>query len=107
MAAEAGSPARQRRLLMVTAVCALIFVADIIILNVVGDFGSWWILAVPVGLLLLPSVGLVALALVLYGRPTSLVASPFDNAAPVEFPQNAGPPTPGHPHMPLADAGRE
>ena len=58
------SPERRRRLFTVVVVCALIFVADIVILNVVGEVSSaWWALAVPIGLVLVPIIGLVSLVL--------------------------------------------
>jgi hypothetical protein len=53
----------------VVVLCALIFVADIVILNVVGEVSSaWWTLAVPVGLLLVPIIGLVSLVLLVMDR---------------------------------------
>ncbi len=60
---------RQRRLLLLIVICALIFVADIVVLNLVGEVSSgWWLLAVPVGLLLVPIVGIVAFVLLLQDR---------------------------------------
>lgn len=58
------SPERKRLLSTVAVVCTVIFVADIVILNVVGEVSSaWWMLAVPVGLVLVPIIGLVSLVL--------------------------------------------
>ncbi len=60
---------RQRRLLLLIVICALILVADIVVLNLVGEVSSgWWLLAVPVGLLLVPIVGIVAFVLLLQDR---------------------------------------
>jgi hypothetical protein len=50
-------------------ICALIFVSDVAVLNLVGEVSSgWWLLAVPLGLLLVPLVGIVALVLLLQDR---------------------------------------
>ena len=66
---NADMPARQRTLLIVTAVCALVFVTDLVIINVWGELPSgWWVLAVPVGLVLVPVIGVGALALLLLDR---------------------------------------
>ena len=67
---------RERRLLAVVVLSAVIVVADIIALNVGGEVSSgWWPLAVPVGLFLVPAVGLVCLILLIGQRrrdsPTS------------------------------------
>jgi hypothetical protein len=60
---------RQRRLLAVAAVCFLFFVADLIFVNVGGEVPSgWWLLFVPVGLILVPAVGAGALVLALLDR---------------------------------------
>jgi hypothetical protein len=63
------APGRQRRLLAVAAVCLLIFVSDLIFVNVVGEVPSgWWLLFAPVGLILVPAVGVGALAVALLDR---------------------------------------
>ncbi len=66
---EAERLARQRRLLTVAAVCALVFVADLIFVNLGGEIPSgWWLLFAPVGLILVPILGVGALAVVLLDR---------------------------------------
>ena len=66
---ESQSTERRRRLLLLIVICALVFVADIVVLNVVGEVTSgWWPLAVPVGLLLVPIVGIVCFVLLLQDR---------------------------------------
>ena len=66
---ESRSIERQRRLLLLIMICALILVADIVVLNLVGEVSSgWWLLAVPVGLLLVPIVGIIAFVLLLEDR---------------------------------------
>jgi hypothetical protein len=66
---------RERRLLAVILLSAVIVLADIIALNIAGEVSSgWWPLAVPVGLLLVPAVGVVCLILLIGQRrdnPTS------------------------------------
>jgi len=63
------SPERQRRLLAVAIACAFVFVADIVMLNIVGEVSSGlWLFAVPVALLLVPLIGLVALFMLLADR---------------------------------------
>jgi cytochrome bd-type quinol oxidase subunit 2 len=62
--------------LAVVVLSAVIVVADIIALNVAGEVSSeWWPLAVPVGLLLVPALGVVCLILLIRQRrrdnPTS------------------------------------
>ncbi len=53
---------RERLLLAVVVLTAVIVLADIIVLNVVGELPSgWWPLAVPVGLFLVPATGAVCL----------------------------------------------
>jgi hypothetical protein len=57
-----GWSKRERGLFVVVVLCAVAVVGDIIALNVGGEVSSgWWIPAVPVGLLLVPIVGIVAL----------------------------------------------
>ena len=59
----------QRRLLTVVVLSALVFLGDIIALNVVGEVSSdWWELAVPVGLFLVPLTGIVCLVRLLGER---------------------------------------
>lgn len=66
--AQLQSP-RERLLLAVVASSAVIVVADIIILNVVGDLPSgWWPVAVPVGLFLVPVIGAICLIALLAER---------------------------------------
>ncbi len=65
---EPRSAERQRRLLLLTAISALMCLSDSV-LNLVGEVSSgWWLLAVPVGLLLVPIVGIVAFVLLLQDR---------------------------------------
>lgn len=53
---------RERLLLAVVVLTVVTVLADIIVLNVVGELPSgWWPLAVPVGLLLVPFIGAVCL----------------------------------------------
>ena len=53
----------------VVLLSVVIVVADIIALNVAGEVSSgWWLLAVPVGLLLVPAVGIVCLVLLIGQR---------------------------------------
>jgi hypothetical protein len=53
----------QRQLLTIAVLCAVILLGDIIALNVAGEVSSgWWVPAVPIGLLLVPLVGLACLA---------------------------------------------
>ena len=61
---------RERLLLAVVVLSAVIVVADIIMLNVVGDDlpSGWWPVAVPVGLFLVPVVGAVCLVALLAER---------------------------------------
>lgn len=60
---------RERRLLAVVVVSAIVFVGDVVTLNVVGEVSAgWWVLAVPVGLLVVPLVGIVGLASLLMAR---------------------------------------
>ncbi len=61
---------RRRLLLTVTVTCAVIFVADVIALSVIGELPSewWWVLAVLVGLLVVPILGFIALAWLLLDR---------------------------------------
>lgn len=66
----------QRRLLAVIALAIIIVLGDIIALNVFGEVPSaLWVLAVPVGLLVVPIVGVAcAIALVAdlrHGSPSS------------------------------------
>lgn len=57
-----GWSKRQRRLLMVVVLSAVVVLGDIIALNVSGEVSSdWWIVAVPLGLLLVPVIGIVSL----------------------------------------------
>ncbi len=50
---EAERLAPQRRLLTVAAGCAVVFVPDLIFVNLGGDIPSgWWLLSAPVGLIL-------------------------------------------------------
>ena len=53
---------RERLLLAIVVLTAVIVLADIIVLNVVGDLPSgWWPVAVPVGLFLVPVIGVVCM----------------------------------------------
>jgi hypothetical protein len=66
---ERPSGERQRRLLLLIVICVLVVVGDIVVLNLVGEVSSgWWLLAVPVGLLLVPILGIVALVLLVLDR---------------------------------------
>ena len=59
----------QRSLLAVVVLSALVVLGDIIALNVAGEVSSeWWVLAVPVGLLLVPLTGIVCLVRLLGER---------------------------------------
>jgi hypothetical protein len=52
----------QRRLLTIAVLSAVIVIGDIIALNVAGEVSSaWWVPAVPIGLLLVPVIGIVCL----------------------------------------------
>ena len=52
------------RLRTIAAVAAVVLVADLVWLNVDGEVpDGWWIVAVPVGLFVVPVVGLAALLL--------------------------------------------
>ena len=66
----AQQPSRRERLLLaVVVLSAVIVLADIIVLNVVGELPSgWWPVAVPVGLFLVPVVGAVCLIALLAER---------------------------------------
>lgn len=67
-----GWSTRQRRLLMVVVLSAIVVVGDIIALNVSGEVSSdWWIVAVPLGLLLVPVIGIVSLAVLVRERRRS------------------------------------
>jgi len=60
---------RQRILLTIVVACVVIVVADIIAINISGDdLFVAWTLAVPVGLLLVPLVGIVAFVIWFSGR---------------------------------------
>lgn len=65
MSERPGRPAR-----VVAAVAAAIVVLDVIALNVVGDLPNegWWFLAVPIGLVVVPIVGVVALVAAVSAR---------------------------------------
>jgi len=59
----------QRRLLAVIALAIIIVLGDIIVLNVFGEVPSaLWILAVPVGLLVVPIIGVACVILLLADR---------------------------------------
>lgn len=59
---------RERFLFAVVLLTAVIVVADIIALNVAGEVSSgWWFLVVPVGLVLVPAIGIACL-IVLIGH---------------------------------------
>jgi hypothetical protein len=60
---------RQRRLLAVVIACAVVFVGDIVMLNIVGEVSDdLWLLVVPVALLIVPVIGVIALFKLLTGR---------------------------------------
>ena len=66
----------QRRLMVVTALAFVMVLADVVALNVVGEVSSAvWLIAVPVGLLVVPIVGVVCALLLLadrrHGAPSS------------------------------------
>lgn len=59
----------QRRLLAVVALAIIIVLGDIIALNVFGEVSSaLWILAVPVGFLVVPIIGVACAILLLADR---------------------------------------
>ena len=63
---------RQRRLRVIAFVCVAVVLADVIAANLVDDFSElaeiWWVLAVPIGLLLVGTIGIVAAALLTLDR---------------------------------------
>lgn len=60
---------RQRRLLAAIVLTVVIVLGDIIVLNVMGEVPSaFWILAVPVGLLIVPVIGVVCSVLLVAER---------------------------------------
>jgi hypothetical protein len=60
---------RRRRLSAAVVLCALVVLADIVAVNVVGEMPhAWWFLAVPVGLFLVPAIGIVCLVALLTDR---------------------------------------
>lgn len=60
---------RQRRLLAMIGLAVALVVGDIITLNVVGEVPSeWWLLAVPIGLLIVPVIGVVCAGLLIAER---------------------------------------
>lgn len=68
---QSWSPQRQQRLLAVVIACAVIFVGDIVMLNVVGEMSdSLWLFVVPIALLLVPIIGIVAFLRLLDSRRT-------------------------------------
>lgn len=67
-----GWSKRQRRVLTVIVLSAVVVLGDIIVLNVAGEVSSdWWIVAVPVGLLLVPVIGIVSLVALIRERRRS------------------------------------
>jgi uncharacterized membrane protein YbhN (UPF0104 family) len=66
---------RQRRLRAIVLLCAAVVVVDIIVASLVHDFSDladvWWVLAVPIGLLLVGAIGVVAAALLIWDRRKS------------------------------------
>jgi hypothetical protein len=64
-----ASSQRERRLLAVVIACAVVFVGDIVMLNIVGEISDeWWLLVVPVALLIVPVIGVIALFKLVTGR---------------------------------------
>jgi uncharacterized membrane protein YbhN (UPF0104 family) len=66
---------RQRRLRAIALLCAAVVLVDIIAANLVADFSEladvWWVLAVPIGLFLVGTIGIVAAALLIRDRRNS------------------------------------
>jgi len=54
---------RRRTTAIVSAVAIAVLVADIVLVNLVGELpsGAWWFLAVPVGLGVVPVIAVVSL----------------------------------------------
>ena len=64
------SSGRERLLLGIGLLCALVVVADVITLKLVGEVpsGFWWFLAVPIGIFFFGVVGIASLLLLVKER---------------------------------------
>jgi hypothetical protein len=59
----------QRRLLTIVVLSVAVVVADIVAVNIAGEVPeAWWVLAVPVGFLVVPTIGIVCLVRLLGER---------------------------------------